>query len=90
MRCGAGPDLYAELERSGDGIVDGDEITRTVNAVAVGGVAVIGESFLERWDLDGDGRVTEEELPAVAWDAARTTRPALTGSPTARSPQVLV
>ena len=54
------------MERNGDGLVDLREIQYRVRLAAEQGVDVTADCFVERWDLDGDGRVQDDELPGGA------------------------
>ncbi len=60
------PDLFQEMERNGDGFVDLREIQYRVRIATEQGVDVTADGFVERWDLDGDGRVEDDELPEGA------------------------
>jgi len=60
------PDLFREMERNGDGFVDLREIQYRVRLAAEQGVDVTADGFVERWDLDGNGRVEDDELPEGA------------------------
>ena len=55
-------DLFYELDRDGDSIVEPREIARAVNQVLQAGVDVTPDEFVARWDLDGDGEVESGEV----------------------------
>ena len=62
----ARPDLLREFDRNADGHVNRDDVQRRVDVLSRGGLDVCPDAWLERWDLDGDGRVRESEIPALA------------------------
>ena len=57
------PELFLRLDRSGDGRATLEEIELLTRRSEQGGVDVSPDGFHARWDLDGDGRVSEWELP---------------------------
>ncbi len=59
----ARPDLLAEADKTGDGRIEFIELQTDLDRVGAGGVDVTLDGFLERWDLNRDGRVSHEELP---------------------------
>lgn len=61
------PDLYRTLDRDRSTIIETDEIDRMEALVLTRGVEVLADTFLGRWDIDGDGQVTQGEVPAVLW-----------------------
>ena len=65
------PGLSEELDQNGDGSVDAMELARRVGIVDANGVEVTADSFVDRWDLDGDGKVSDAELPEVVRVALR-------------------
>ncbi len=57
------PDLFLLIDRDGNGMLDPAEIEALLGAVDRGGVDVLPDDLLGRWDLDGSGRVELVELP---------------------------
>jgi Ca2+-binding EF-hand superfamily protein len=60
------PDLMLDFDRNGDTLVGPEEIDGRVNVVINLGVDACPDDFVGRWDLDGDGKVADDELPAAA------------------------
>lgn len=60
------PDLFADLDVNSDGSVSAAELAQRVAAVLNAGIDACPDRFVERWDLDGDGKVAPEELPPAA------------------------
>jgi len=60
------PDLFVEFDTNTDDVVTRGEVTRRVDLVGQRGVDASPDTFDQRWDLDGDGRVRGDELPAGA------------------------
>jgi Ca2+-binding EF-hand superfamily protein len=60
-------ELLAELDTDRDGSAEPEELAARVRLIDAQGVEVAPDRFVERWDLDGDGQVSEKELPEVAW-----------------------
>ena len=54
------------MDRNGSDEVDEREIAARVNLVVGAGVDVTQDGFAARWDLDGNGRVDDDELPESA------------------------
>jgi Ca2+-binding EF-hand superfamily protein len=67
------PGLLEELDRNRDGEVAREELDAGVAFVLQAGVRGTFDGLEERWDLDGDGRVEPDELPAAgsAWLRSR-------------------
>ncbi len=61
------PDLYQALDRDRSTIIEADEIDRAESIVLSRGVEVLADTFLGRWDVNGNGKVTQDEVPAVLW-----------------------
>ncbi len=59
-------DLFADLDANGDGTVTSEELDRRVALVIANGIDAVPDRFVERWDLDGDGKVAPSELPPAA------------------------
>jgi Ca2+-binding EF-hand superfamily protein len=60
------PDLFEEADRDRDGVVTRAELGDRVALVTNGGVEVTASGFRARWDLDGNGKVEDVELPEAA------------------------
>ena len=52
-----------DLDRNGDQIVEEYELDSIFGQLARFGVEATVDGFEGRWDLDGDGKVEEDELP---------------------------
>jgi hypothetical protein len=61
------PALFLEFDRDRNDVVDEAEINRRIDILGQLGVDVCATDFVRRWDLDGSGKVEEEELPEGAW-----------------------
>ena len=61
------PDLYQALDRDRSTIVEVDEIDRAETNVLARGVEMLSDTFLGRWDVNGDGEVESNEVPLVLW-----------------------
>jgi Ca2+-binding EF-hand superfamily protein len=59
-------DLFVDFDRDGDQVVTAKEIDARINALTRLGIDAAPDGFLERWDLDGDGKLTGDELPEAA------------------------
>ena len=57
------PDILAECDDTGDGRVELMELKSDLDRIDTQGVDVTLDGFLERWDLDRDGKVSARELP---------------------------
>jgi hypothetical protein len=62
----ARPDLLESLDANRDLRIVRDELARGLARLADDGVRSLPDDFEGRWDLDGDGQVEAEELPAGA------------------------
>jgi len=70
-------DLARELDSDADGLVQAEELARAVALVQGLGVDATPDSFIARWDVNGDGAVGTGELPdAVLWLLERRSRAA--------------
>ena len=61
------PALRFRMDTDGSSTVDAEELANATAFVANNGVDVTPDGFLERWDIDGDGTVEEQELDVTAW-----------------------
>ncbi len=61
------PELFLQLDANVDGKVTAAELQPFLDTVAGQGVEGVREGFLERWDLDGDGKVAADEIPVPSW-----------------------
>lgn len=59
-------DLLLLADRDYSGLLEMEEWERLNNIVQGGQVDSLADSFLARWDLDGSGKVEDDELPAFA------------------------
>jgi hypothetical protein len=59
------PELFLELDANSDDVVDARELAARIRIVDVFGVDVVPDEFTDRWDLDGDRKVSDDELPPV-------------------------
>ncbi|MBK8177827.1 MAG: hypothetical protein IPK67_02780 [Planctomycetes bacterium] len=57
------PDLMMHSDRTGDGRIEALELQADLDRIDGDGVEATLDGFLERWDLDRDGKVSPEELP---------------------------
>lgn len=69
------PDVFLELDDDEDGVVSPAELKLRVDVVRDSGLAAGAESFVARWDLDGDGVVEPDEIALPAWLRARILGP---------------
>lgn len=67
-------DLLRALDLDGDGIVGATEMQAGLARLVRDGVEACADDFAARWDLDGDGRVDEQELALPAYLRARVLR----------------
>ncbi|MCY3001576.1 MAG: dockerin type I domain-containing protein [Planctomycetota bacterium] len=58
--------MFLELDVNRDGSVDATELAQRIRTVDGQGVDGVPDTFLDRWDLDGNGKVDPVELPAAA------------------------
>lgn len=65
------PDLLHDMDDDGNGSVEFDELDLRARVTIGAGVDVVPDGFLERWDLDGDGRVSPSEMSVPTWLRAR-------------------
>lgn len=65
----ARPDLRRVFDVDGDQAADELEIARVLDVLGRFGLDAVGDEFRLRWDLNGNGRVEEAELPA--WTGSR-------------------
>jgi hypothetical protein len=65
------PDLVAALDQNDDGLLSREELDDGTGFVAQTGVDACPDDWRGRWDLDGDGKVEEEELPPTGLTALR-------------------
>jgi len=61
------PELVTLWDEDQDGVIRANEIDLRVGALGDYGVDASPDAFRARWDLDGDGAVTERELTLPAW-----------------------
>jgi Ca2+-binding EF-hand superfamily protein len=59
-------ELFDELDADRDGVATADELAARLRLIGTLGVDACPDAFEDRWDLDGDGKVEEGELPEVA------------------------
>ena len=64
-------DLYRVLDRDRSTLVEPDELDRVEAEVLRRGVDVLADTFLGRWDVNGNGKVAKDEVPAVLWTLLR-------------------
>ncbi len=60
------PELLRQLDTDGDSLVTAAEIDNGVRTVTTVGVDACPDEFVDRWDLDGDGKLADGELPETA------------------------
>ena len=65
------PDLLYDMDNGQNGQVELSELKLRCDVLADSGVDCTRDGFLERWDLNGDGRVDISEIPVVAWLRSR-------------------
>jgi hypothetical protein len=59
-------DLFTDLDANGDSVIAPNEVQLRVAQLVATGIDASPDRFVERWDLDGDGKVAPEELPPSA------------------------
>ncbi len=62
----ARPDLFREFDANADRKIESKELAERVARALNYGVDACADDFVKRWDLNGDGKVDERELPASA------------------------
>ena len=65
--CRRRPLLFAQLDVDRSSIVEPDELERAEAVLLRWGVESGPDDFFRRWDLDGSGRVDEDEVSSVVW-----------------------
>jgi hypothetical protein len=65
--CRRRPLLFAQLDVDRSSIVEPDELERAEAVLLRWGVESGPDDFFTRWDLDGSGRVDEDEVSSVVW-----------------------
>jgi len=65
------PDLLDDMDDNGNGVVDFAELDLRCRVLIGAGVDIVPDGFVERWDLDGDGKVTPTELTVAPWLRSR-------------------
>ncbi len=60
-------DLLADMDDDGDGSIGPKELQARLKVIGALGVEATPDAFVPRWDLDGDGKVEEGELPIAPW-----------------------
>ncbi len=60
------PDLFGDLDANGDSVIAPNELQMRLAQLVGAGIDASPDRFVERWDLDGDGKVAPEELPPSA------------------------
>ncbi|MGB0332894.1 MAG: hypothetical protein ACPGPE_13880, partial [Planctomycetota bacterium] len=61
------PLLFTQLDVDRSSIVEADELERAEAVLLRWGVESGPDDFLTRWDLDGSGKVDEDEVSSVVW-----------------------
>lgn len=61
------PDLLNEMDDDNDGILQSNEIKARCDEILRAGVDAVRDGFRARWDLDGDGQVSPNELQVAPW-----------------------
>ena len=59
------PDLLLQLDTDADDRISPAELAAGIGNLLEFGVEITPDTFLERYDLDGDGKVSDPELPEV-------------------------
>jgi Ca2+-binding EF-hand superfamily protein len=67
-------DLLPPIDTDTSAILEPDELERALGQLARTAVDAGPDGFEARWDLDGDGKVEEAELPVPAGQRARLSR----------------
>ncbi|MGK0483846.1 MAG: Ca2+-binding EF-hand superfamily protein, partial [Planctomycetota bacterium] len=58
-------DLFQRLDSDRSTLLEADEMDGVGDAIANSGVEAVPDGFLERWDLNGDGKVEASEIPEL-------------------------
>ncbi|MCY2960796.1 MAG: hypothetical protein NTY35_11570 [Planctomycetota bacterium] len=69
------PDVFLELDDDADGVVSAAELQLRLDVLRDAGLGACVESFLARWDLDGDGAVQPKEIGLPVWLRERVLGP---------------
>lgn len=64
-------DLLSDFDENGDGVLGEKEWQTRVGLIGLYGSELTSDGFEERWDLDGDGKITPAELPLPPYLALR-------------------
>ena len=59
-------ELHREFDANGDDIVTREEVQARIDLVGQAGVDITTDDYISRWDLDGNGKVEDEEIPPGA------------------------
>jgi Ca2+-binding EF-hand superfamily protein len=64
-------DLLNDMDDNTNGQIEYNELKLRCDVLIGAGVDILRDGFLERWDLNGDGKVETAEIPLVPWLRAR-------------------
>ncbi len=57
--------MMTQLDTDRSTIVEADELGQMEARLAQAGVEGVPDSFMGRWDVDGDGKISDAEIPSL-------------------------